>query len=99
MLFVEVTPPRPRSSGADAAQDWLASQGRTGQWGTDHFSGVPATVDRFTRLATTGTVWTAHLDGRLAGVVIISTTPLEYIDAAPEPEPGRLLAQRVKPEV
>ncbi|MFD4636778.1 GNAT family N-acetyltransferase [Lentzea sp. NPDC058436] len=73
----------------DDAQDWLASQGRTGQWGTDHWSGVPASVARFTALATTGTVWLARADGdggEVAGVVITSTTAAEYVPAADEPE-------------
>ncbi|WP_434444701.1 GNAT family N-acetyltransferase [Lentzea sp. E54] len=80
----------------DDAQDWLASQGRTGQWGTDHFSGLPAAVDRFTHLATTGTVWLATanrdvtgsdvVDAELAGVIITSATPPDYVPPAPEPE-------------
>jgi GNAT superfamily N-acetyltransferase len=70
----------------DDAQDWLASLGRTGQWGTDHWSGVPAAVDRFTALATSATVWLARIDGEVAGVVIISTTPPGYVPPAAEPE-------------
>ncbi|MFJ5991661.1 GNAT family N-acetyltransferase [Lentzea sp. NPDC092896] len=70
----------------DDAQDWLASQGRTGQWGTDHWSGAPAAVDRFTRLATTGTVWLAVIDDEPAGVIISSTTPPDYVPPADEPE-------------
>lgn len=70
----------------DDAQDWLASQGRTGQWGTDHWSGVPSAVDRFTRLATTGTVWLGVIDDEPAGVVITSTTPPDYVPPAAEPE-------------
>lgn len=80
----------------DDAKDWLASQGRTGQWGTDHWSGVPTAVDRFTRLATTGTVWLAvvggdeaggdRLGGAVAGVIITSTTSPDYVPPAAEPE-------------
>lgn len=36
----------------DDAVDWLASSGRTGQWGTEHWSRVPAAVAGFTELAT-----------------------------------------------
>ncbi|ANZ40763.1 hypothetical protein BBK82_37005 [Lentzea guizhouensis] len=77
----------------DAAQDWLATLGRTGQWGTGHFSGSPAAVGRFTRLATAGTVWLAVDGARGArgdggeaaaageplGVVIIATEPEHYV--------------------
>lgn len=83
----------------DDAQDWLASHGRTGQWGTDHFSGAPASVERFTTLATTGTVWlavdrgdestadnTGNAGNTVAGVVITSTTAAAYVPPADEPE-------------
>jgi len=70
----------------DDAQDWLASQGRTGQWGTDHFSGVPAAVERFTAYATTSTLWLATVDGQPAGVIVTSPTPVDYVPPAGEPE-------------
>ncbi|MGW6442529.1 GNAT family N-acetyltransferase [Lentzea sp. NPDC055074] len=70
----------------DDAQDWLASQGRTGQWGTDHFSAQPAAWERFTDHATTGTVWLAKAGGDVAGVIVTSTTPPEYVPAVAEPE-------------
>ncbi len=76
----------------DDAQEWLASLGRTGQWGTDHWSGIPSAVDRFTRLATKGTVWLAEIDGDsepervIGGVLITSTTPPDYVPPAAEPE-------------
>ncbi|GGM77373.1 hypothetical protein GCM10011609_11610 [Lentzea pudingi] len=78
----------------DDAQDWLASQGRTGQWGTDHFSGQPAAVERFTDYATTSTVWLATADhdaaegnvAEVAGVIVTSDTPPDYVPAADEPE-------------
>ena len=70
----------------DDAQDWLAARGRTGQWGTDHWSASPAAVDRFTQLASTGTVWLAVADELPAGVIITSTTSPDYVPPAPEPE-------------
>lgn len=70
----------------DDAQDWLATLGRTGQWGTDHWSGVPAAVDRFTQLATTASVWLAVVEGGVAGVIITSATPPDYVPPASEPE-------------
>ena len=70
----------------DDAQDWLASQGRTGQWGTEHFSGVPAAVERFTTYATSSTVWLATVEGQVAGVLVTSTTPAGYVPPADEPE-------------
>lgn len=70
----------------DDAQDWLASQGRTGQWGTEHFSGQPAAVERFTDYATTSTVWLAKAGGDVAGVIVTSETPPDYVPAADEPE-------------
>lgn len=70
----------------DDAQDWLASQGRTGQWGTDHWSAIPAAVDRFTQLASSGTVWLAVVDGVVAGVIITSTASPDYVPPATEPE-------------
>ncbi len=76
----------------DEAQDWLAALGRTGQWGTDHWSGRPAAADRFTRLATDGVVWLAvdpaarRTGGRPLGVVITTTEPPEYVPRVAEPE-------------
>lgn len=70
----------------DDAQDWLASLGRTGQWGTDHWSQNPSAVDRFTRLATSGTVWLGLVHDDVAGVIITSVTPPDYVPPACEPE-------------
>ncbi|MDX3659340.1 GNAT family N-acetyltransferase [Streptomyces sp. ID05-26A] len=81
----------------DDAQDWLASQGRTGQWGTDHFSGNPAAVERFTDYATTSTVWLAKAGGDVAGVIVTSDTPPDYVPAADEPEHYVLLLLTARP--
>lgn len=91
----------------DDAQDWLASQGRTGQWGTDHFSDSPAAVERFVRVATTGTVWLATanrdvaggdvVDAEVAGVIVTSDTPPDYVPAADEPEHYVLLLLTARP--
>ena len=70
----------------DDAQDWLATLGRTGQWGTEHWSENPAAVDRFTQLATSGMVWLGRVHDDVAGVIITSVTPPDYVPPASEPE-------------
>ena len=50
----------------DDAVRWLASQGRTGQWGSEPFSTIPRRVTTV-RGWLSGEAWLAEADGRPAG--------------------------------
>lgn len=43
----------------DIAIEWLAAQGRTGQWGTEKVSGVPHRIKQMTEFAESGGLWVA----------------------------------------
>lgn len=70
----------------DAAVAWLASQGRTGQWGTEPFSAVEARVEQIRRMLSERTARIAEEDGHVAGVCVVADEPLPYVDPAPIPE-------------
>jgi GNAT superfamily N-acetyltransferase len=69
----------------DSAIVWLASQGRTGQWGDQPWSSRPAAVQRIHDYARDQLVRIAEdADGRTVGACVLSETPAAY--AAPVPE-------------
>ncbi|MFJ7904552.1 GNAT family N-acetyltransferase [Streptomyces sp. NPDC096198] len=70
----------------DKATEWLATRGRTAQWGADPWSSQPASVRRIRRYAKEMTVRVAELEGTVAGVSILSETPQPYVDSAAEQE-------------
>ncbi|WBB64411.1 GNAT family N-acetyltransferase [Streptomyces sp. WMMC500] len=66
---------------------WLTGQGRTGQWGTEPFSGLPERVAQVEKYAGTYLVRVAETaEGRVAGVCVLADEPQEYVPAAGEPE-------------
>lgn len=70
----------------DAAVAWLASQGRTGQWGEAPFSSVEARVEQIRTMLSERTVRIAETDGQVVGVCVLADEPLPYVDPAPIPE-------------
>ncbi|MEV4243454.1 GNAT family N-acetyltransferase [Streptosporangium canum] len=69
----------------DSAVAWLSAQGRTGQWGSEPFSAIPARVERVTSWATSGGMRIAEIDGEPAGCLVLGPA-MEYVTPAPEPE-------------
>jgi len=53
----------------DEAVHRLAAQGRTGQWGTEPFSGNPKRVEQIR--ARTSDLWLAELDGEVVGALAL----------------------------
>ncbi len=70
----------------DGAVDWLAAQGRTGQWGTEPWSTHPKSVALVEHYLTTGEPWIAELDGEPVGTITLTDTPGPYVKPAEEPE-------------
>ncbi|MFF1376543.1 GNAT family N-acetyltransferase [Streptomyces sp. NPDC058308] len=71
----------------DGAVEWLAAQGRTGQWGTKPWSGNPRAVAMVEKYVTTGEPWIAEIDGAVAGTLTLTDGPGgDYIPEADEPE-------------
>jgi GNAT superfamily N-acetyltransferase len=70
----------------DGAVAWLVENGRTGQWGTEPFSAVPASAEKVTEQTRTNSIWIAEIDGAPAGAMGTSPEPKPYVDAAGEPE-------------
>ena len=70
----------------DEAVDWLVSQGRTGQWGTEHWSADPKRVERVRALIGEGDLWIAEVDNQPAGAMLLNATPMPYVEPAGEPE-------------
>ncbi|MER6972838.1 GNAT family N-acetyltransferase [Nocardioides sp. NPDC000445] len=70
----------------DAAVLWLASQGRTGQWGTEPFSAIEARVEQIRQMLSERTARIAEVDGDVVGVCVLADQPLPYVDPAPVPE-------------
>lgn len=70
----------------DGAMDWLVSQGRTGQWGTESWSGQRSTVSLVEGYFAKGSPWIAELDGAVVGTVTLTDGPGPYLAPAGEPE-------------
>ncbi|MFF3159123.1 GNAT family N-acetyltransferase [Streptomyces sp. NPDC057910] len=70
----------------DRATQWLVTNGRTGQWGSDPWSSQPASVRRIRRYTQDMTVRIAELDDTVVGVSVLSDQPQPYVAAATEQE-------------
>lgn len=71
----------------DGAVAWLAEQGRTDQWGTEPFSGLPERVAQMKEYADAFLVRVAERpEGGVAGVCVLADEPQEFVPAAGEPE-------------
>ena len=69
----------------DEAVGWLASAGRTGQWGTQPWSAQPRRVAQFERFAASGGLRVAEAGGAVAGAMQLGEAP-SYAPPAQEPE-------------
>ena len=76
----------------DGIMDWLVAQGRTGQWGADHWSTTPTLVEAVERRIARGELRVAvspsdaGTSSTIAGVVSVSEQAAPYVAVAPEPE-------------
>ncbi|GGW66301.1 GCN5 family N-acetyltransferase [Streptomyces lucensis JCM 4490] len=70
----------------DSAVEWLVSQGRTRQWGTESWSGSDRAVELVQRYAAEGTPYFAEIDGTPAATLTLSKGPGPYLEPADEPE-------------
>lgn len=70
----------------DGAVAWLASQGRTGQWGSEPFSTIEARVEQIRKMLAERTARVAEVDGKIVGFCVLADDPMPYVDAAPVPE-------------
>ncbi|WP_018658236.1 GNAT family N-acetyltransferase [Actinomadura flavalba] len=70
----------------DTAVAWLAREERTGQWGTEPWSTVPARVARIEGLTRDGDVWLAERDGDVVGAMVLTREPMPYVEPVDEPE-------------
>lgn len=70
----------------DAAVAWLASRGRTEQWGAEPFSAVEARVTQIRTMLSERTARIAEEDGEVVGLCVLADDPLPYVDPAPIPE-------------
>ncbi|TDD66952.1 GNAT family N-acetyltransferase [Actinomadura rubrisoli] len=70
----------------DGAVEWLARNGRSGQWGGEPWSASPQRVERIGGIARSDEIWVAEVDGRPAGILAVSPEPPHYVDAIDEPE-------------
>ncbi|MFE0518577.1 GNAT family N-acetyltransferase [Streptomyces sp. NPDC058954] len=73
----------------DSCVEWLAGQGRTGQWGTKPLSQSPRTVESVVRYMEVGAAYIAEADGRPAATLTLTDAPGAYLSHLPpvgEPE-------------
>ncbi len=70
----------------DDAVDWLVSQGRTGQWGTKHWTADPRKVERVRALIGEGDLWIAEIEGKPVGAILLNESPMPYIEPLEERE-------------
>jgi GNAT superfamily N-acetyltransferase len=70
----------------DEAIAWLAAQGRTGQWGSEPFSGRQAGVDFMRREVEENDLWIAGIEGEPVGAVLLGEMPTRYVEPVSERE-------------
>jgi GNAT superfamily N-acetyltransferase len=89
MITVRAGSPEDVSHGLrllDDAVVWLATQGRTGQWGSDPLSQIPEFVSRMNGEFEHNDVWLAEIDGSVVGVMLLGREPMPYVAPVDEPE-------------
>jgi GNAT superfamily N-acetyltransferase len=69
----------------DGAVAWLASTGRSGQWGTEPFSAEPERVAQMRAWAAGGGLRVAEIGGEAAGAMVLGQAP-PYVPPADTPE-------------
>ncbi|MFI6813344.1 GNAT family N-acetyltransferase [Nonomuraea sp. NPDC050328] len=66
----------------DSAVAWLAAQGRTGQWGSEPFTGNDKREAQVRAWAESGGMRIAEVDGVPAGTVTVGAVPPAYVEPA-----------------
>jgi GNAT superfamily N-acetyltransferase len=69
----------------DAAVEWLAANGRTGQWGADPMSADPRRREVAAEWARSGGFYIAESGGRPVGALVVGAAA-SYVPPATEPE-------------
>ncbi|WP_327315981.1 GNAT family N-acetyltransferase [Streptomyces sp. NBC_01235] len=76
----------------DSSVEWLVSQGRTRQWGTEPLSEHTKTVESVARYMDKGDVYIAEADGVPAATLTLTDAPGAYLAHLPPPgEPERYI--------
>ncbi|GAA3141014.1 GNAT family N-acetyltransferase [Streptomyces rameus] len=76
----------------DSSVEWLVSQGRTVQWGTEPLSRHEKTVAAVVRAMDEGTTYIAEVDGVPAATLTLTDGPGSYLSHLPPPgEPERYI--------
>lgn len=76
----------------DSSVEWLVSQGRTAQWGTQPLSRHEKTVAAVARAMDEGTTYLAEVDGTPAATLTLTDAPGSYLSHLPPPgEPERYI--------
>ncbi|OZM73749.1 GNAT family N-acetyltransferase [Amycolatopsis antarctica] len=70
----------------DEAVAWLTERGRSGQWGTEPFSGNEKRTARVREMAESGGLSIGLLDGVPAGAITLTGTCPAHVEPAPERE-------------
>ncbi|MEV6971888.1 GNAT family N-acetyltransferase [Kitasatospora sp. NPDC093806] len=72
----------------DGAVAWLAARGRTGQWGDQPFSTVPARIEHVTAYGAEPFLLRLAVDeeGRTVGACVVAEEPGSYVPAVAERE-------------
>ena len=70
----------------DDAITWLVAQGRTGQWGSDSFTGSEKRVEHMRGEVETNDLWMAEIEGESVGAILLGEKPTVYIQPADERE-------------
>src|SRR5215211_4121143 len=70
----------------DEAIAWLASQGRTGQWGTEPMSARPDKVEWMRREVEANDLWMAEIDRVPVGAMLLGEEPMSYVPPVDERE-------------
>ncbi|MCL3994124.1 GNAT family N-acetyltransferase [Streptomyces lavenduligriseus] len=75
----------------DSSVEWLVSQGRTRQWGSEPLSGT-RTAEAVERAMAEGTTYIAEIDGEPAATLTLTDGPGAYLSHLPAPgEPERYI--------
>ncbi|GKQ36543.1 GNAT family N-acetyltransferase [Streptomyces sp. A012304] len=76
----------------DSCVEWLVSQGRPGQWGTQPLSRHARTVESVVRYMEEGSAYIADADGVPAATLTLTDAPGPYLSHLPPPgEPERYI--------
>ena len=94
-MTIEIRPAEAQDAAAvlrmfDGIMEWLVAQGRTGQWGTDSWSGRSELVERVVGRIERRELRVAEetIDGsrEILGVISLAEDCASYVSAPPEPE-------------